>query len=297
MSKNSVLKEMIYSNKLEYILESHNAISGKIVEETGFKALWASSLTISASMGARDCNEISWSDIVNEVWKICDNTSIPLLLDMDTGYGDFNNARYILKKCETVGISGVCIEDKIFPKMNSFVNGEKQSLANKEEFCGKLKALKDAKKDKDFCIVARTESFIVGAGLQVAIERAKAYHNAGADAIVVHSKEDNANQIIDFMKAWDNSCPIIIIPTKYYSVPTSVYKDIGISTVIWANHMLRASIKYMQYIANKIYKEESISEVENQIASIKEILRLQNMDELLSAQNKYYKDIIGGENV
>ena len=295
MKKSSKLRKIIYSENLEYLLEAHNAISGKIVEETGFKGIWASSLTISASMGARDCNEISWSDIVNEVWKICDNTSIPVLLDMDTGYGDFNNARYILKKCEKVGIAGICIEDKIFPKMNSFVNGEKQQLANIKEFCGKLNALRDSKIDKDFCIVARTEELITGGKIKNAIERAKAYYSAGADAIVVHSKESNAEQIVKFMEEWDNRCPIIIIPTKYYSVPTSLYKEIGISTAIWANHMLRASIKYMQYIANEIYKNESICEVESEIASVKEILRLQNMQELLNAQERYYNNIIGGK--
>ena len=146
-------------------MEAHNGLSAKIVEETGFKGIWASSLAISAAMGVRDNNEASWTQVLEIVESMSDNTSIPILLDGDTGYGNFNNVRRLIKKLEMRGVAGVCIEDKLFPKTNSFIGGEKQPLADIDEFCGKIKAAKDDQTDPDFIVIARIETLIAGCGL------------------------------------------------------------------------------------------------------------------------------------
>ena len=140
MKKTTQLKQMLMNSSLEFIMEAHNGISAKIVEEAGFKGIWGSGLTISASLGVRDNNEVSWTQVLEVVEFISDATSIPLLLDGDTGYGNFNNVRRLIKKLEQRGVAGVCIEDKIFPKTNSFLRGEIQPLADIDEFCGKIKA-------------------------------------------------------------------------------------------------------------------------------------------------------------
>jgi len=289
MKKTTQLKKLLTSPELEFIMEAHNGLSAKIAEEAGFKGIWGSGLSISASLGVRDNNEASWTQIVEVVEFMSDATTIPILLDGDTGYGNFNNMRRLVKKLEQRNISGVCIEDKLFPKTNSFIRGEKQPLAEIEEFAGKIKAGKDCQVDSDFCIVARVEALIAGWGLSEALKRAEAYRLAGADAILMHSKISKPDEILTFMKEWGNRCPVVIVPTKYYSTPTQVFRDAGISLIIWANHQLRSAITAMKKTAETIYKSQSLIEVEDKVAALNEIFRLQNDEELQQAENLYLK--------
>jgi len=284
--KTTRLKNLLQSSQTEFILEAHNGLSAKIVEEAGFKGIWASGLALSAQHAVRDNNELSWTQVVNVLEFMADATTIPILLDGDTGYGDFNNMRRLVHKLEQRDIAGVCIEDKLFPKTNSFIQGEKQELEDIETFCGKIKAGKDAQGDDDFCIVARVEAFIAGWGLDEAIRRAEAYRQAGADAILIHSKLSQPDEILSFSKEWNNRCPLVIVPTKYYATPTAVFRQHQISLVIWANHLVRANIAAMQATARTIFDSESLVDVEGGIATVSEIFRLQGADELLEAERK-----------
>jgi phosphoenolpyruvate phosphomutase len=286
MKKTTQFKNLLQSPSLEYIMEAHNGLSAKIVEEAGFKGIWGSGLALSAAMGVRDNNEASWTQILDVLEFMSDATTIPILLDGDTGYGNFNNMRRLVRKIEQRGIAAVCIEDKLFPKSNSFIEGN-QPLAGIEEFCGKIKAGKDTQTDPDFCIVARIEAFIAGWGLNETLKRAEAYDNAGADALFIHSKLSKPDEILDFMKAWKGRCPIVIVPTMYYSTPTEEFRKAGISLIIWANHILRASIAAMQETASKIHKDQSLVNIEDEIVTVKEIFRLQGADELKEAEERY----------
>lgn len=287
MKKTTQLKNILSSPKLDFLMEAHNGLSAKIVEEAGFKGIWASGLSISASMGLRDNNEASPTEVLDILEYMSDATDIPILLDGDTGYGNFNNARRLVKKLEQINIAGVCIEDKLFPKTNSFINGESQTLTSIEEFSGKIKAMKDTQLDKDFMVVARVEAFIAGYGLKEALNRAEAYRKAGADAILMHSKKSSIEEIEMFMKEWSGRHPVVIVPTKYYNTPTEQFRKLRINAVIWANHNLRAAVKAMQIISKQILQEESLIHVENQIVSVDEIFRLQNAEELLRSEKKY----------
>jgi phosphoenolpyruvate phosphomutase len=238
-------------------------------------------------MGVRDNNEASWTQVLETMEFMSDATTIPILLDADTGYGNFNNVRRLVRKLEQRNVAGMCIEDKLFPKTNSFINSEQQPLADVEEFAAKIKAAKDTQQDPDFCVVARVESLIAGWELDEALRRAEAYHLAGADAILMHSKRKTADQIVEFMREWGQKCPVVIVPTTYYSTPTSVYQEAGVSLVIWANHLLRSAIKAMQQTAAQIHQERSISSIEEQVVSVKEIFRLQNAAELEEAEQRY----------
>jgi phosphoenolpyruvate phosphomutase len=135
--------------------------------------------------------------------------------------------------------------------------------------------------------VARVEAFIAGWGLDEALRRAEAYHNAGADAILMHSKISTPDEILAFMKAWQDTCPVVIVPTMYPTTPTSVFADAGVSLVIWANHLLRSAITAMQNTAEAIYREQSLMSVENEIATVKDIFNLQDADELKKAEDRY----------
>lgn len=268
-------------------MEAHNGLSAKIVEETGFKGIWASGLSISAAMGVRDNNEASWTQVLDVLEFMSDATSIPILLDGDTGYGNFNNARRLVKKLEQRNIAGVCIEDKQFPKMNSFINGQLQPMADIDEFSGKIKAMKDTQNDDDFVVVARVEAFITGRGLEEALKRAEAYRKAGADAVLIHSKRSDIAEIEAFMKEWAGRLPVVIVPTKYYMTPTSKFQELGISLVIWANHNLRSSIEAMKNISARIYRDESLVQIEKDVASLEEVFRLQGVEELEAAEEQY----------
>ncbi|WP_027092390.1 phosphoenolpyruvate mutase [Cohnella thermotolerans] len=287
MKKSTQLKRLIQSPKTEYMMEAHNGLSAKIVEEAGFKGIWASGLSISASMGVRDNNEASWTQVLEVLEFMSDATRIPILLDGDTGYGNFNNARRLVKKLEQRQIAGVCIEDKQFPKTNSFIRGEAQPLAPIDEFCGKIKAMKDTQQDEDFVVVARVEAFIAGWGMEEMLKRAEAYRQAGADAILAHSKRSDMTEIESFVKEWSGRLPVMIVPTKYYRTPKNRFHELGIDMVIWANHNLRASVSAMQNISKRLYQEESLIQIENCVSPLEEIFRLQNAEELLSAEDKY----------
>jgi phosphoenolpyruvate phosphomutase len=287
LKKTTQLKQMLTTPGLNFICEAHNGISARIVEEVGFKGIWASGLTISGSLGVRDNNEASWTQVLELVEFMSDATNVPILLDGDTGYGNFNNLRRLVAKLESRQVAGVCIEDKLFPKTNSFIEGEKQSLADLDEFCGKIKAGKDTQRDDDFVIVARTEAFIVGAGLKEALRRAEAYRLAGADAILVHSKKHMPDDIEAFMKEWANRHPIVVVPTTYYSTPTHRFEELDISLVIWANQILRSAVTAMHKTAEDIFNSSSIKTQEDKIAPVAEIFRLQGAKELQLAEDKY----------
>ena len=193
----------------------------------------------------------------------------------------------LIRKLEQRHIAAVCIEDKLFPKTNSFLKGEAQPLADMEEFCGKIKAGKDAQSDPDFCIIARVEAFICGWGLAEALRRAEAYHQAGADGILIHSALAVPDEILAFKREWGGRCPVVIVPTKYYSTPTDVFRQQGFSMVIWANHMLRAAVAAMQHTARTLHEQENLLSIEDKIVSVSEVFRLQGAAELLEAEKRY----------
>ena len=287
VSKSTQFKKLLLSSQLEFICEAHNGLSAKIVEEAGFHGIWASGLSISAQFGVRDNNEASWTQVLDNLEFMSDATQIPILLDGDTGYGNFNNMQRLIRKLEQRQIAAVCIEDKLFPKTNSFLKGEAQPLADMDEFCGKIKAGKDAQSDPDFCIIARVEAFICGWGLAEAMRRAEAYHQAGADGILMHSALAVPDEILAFKREWGDRCPVVIVPTKYYSTPTDVFRQHEISLVIWANHMLRAAIATMQSSARILKEQENLLSIEDKIVPVSEVFRLQGAADLQEAEKRY----------
>jgi phosphoenolpyruvate phosphomutase len=268
-------------------MEAHNGLSARIVREAGFSGIWASGLAIAAQFGVRDNNEASWTQVVDVLEFMADASDLPILLDGDTGYGNFNNMRRLVRKLEQRGIAGVCIEDKQFPKTNSFLNGERQPLASIEEFAGKIAAGKDTQRDSNFSIVARVEALIAGWGMDEALRRAEAYRLAGADAILIHSKQSKPDEIVTFAREWARRAPLVIVPTRYYSAPTQLFRQAGISVVIWANHMVRSATSAMQAVAQEVFASQSLINVEERIVPVSEIFRLQDVDEYSAAERLY----------
>lgn len=285
--KTTQLRELLTSPDLSFIMEAHNGLSAKVVEEAGFQGIWGSGLAISAALGCRDNNEASWTQVLEVVEFMSDATTVPILLDGDTGYGNFNSMRRLVRKLEQRGCAGVCIEDKLFPKTNSFLNGTAQPLADIDEFAGKIAAGKDAQADDDFVIVARVEAFIAGHGLAEALKRAEAYRAAGADAILIHSALRQPTEIFQFMAEWGDRLPVVIVPTKYYTTPTEFFREEGLSMVVWANHLMRSALQAMQATAARIHEHESLVGVEDAIAPLSEVFRIQGQAELEEAEDRY----------
>lgn len=285
-NKTLTISEMLRGDAPTFFMEAHNGLSAKIVEEAGFKAIWASGLTISASYAVRDANEISWTQVLGVVESIVDVVRIPVLVDGDTGFGDFNNVRRLVRKLCVIGAAGVCIEDKRFPKANSFAP-KTHELEDPRVFAGKIKAAKDAQRNDDFIVVARVESLIAGSPMEEALARADLYAAAGADAIFIHSKRADAREIIEFMRRSAPGIPVIVAPTTYFSTPVSELCGAGIKGIIWANHSLRASVAAIKDAVQKIALLSSVSTVEPDIVSIKELFRLVNQDELHEAAERY----------
>ncbi len=287
MKKTTQFRRLLNSPRLEFVLEAHNGLSARIVEEAGFAGIWASGLAMSAALGVRDNNEASWTQVLEIVEFMSDATAIPILLDADTGYGNFNNVRRLVRKLEQRQVAAMCLEDKLFPKTNSFIHSEAQPLADVAEFCGKIKAAKDTQQDRDFSIVARTEALVTGHGMDEALRRAEAFHAAGADAILIHSKRTAADEIVQFMGRWSKRCPVVIVPTTYSRTPTEVFDKLGVSLVIWANHLVRSCITAMRRTAQRVQQQRSVAALEGEVATVRDVFRLQDAEELEMAEAKY----------
>jgi len=286
--KTTALKSMLKGAGLHFLMEAHNGLSAKIAEEAGFEGIWGSGLSISAALGVRDNNEASWTQVMEVVEFMADATTVPILLDGDTGYGNFNSARRLVMKLEQRGIAGVCIEDKLFPKTNSFIRGTAQPLADMHEHAGKIRAMKEAQRDEDFVVVARVEALIAGHGLEEALKRGEEYRKAGADAVLIHSSKKNAAEILAFSKEWGDRLPLVIVPTKYYTTPTDVFRETGnIKIVIWANHLMRSALATMQATAKQIFQDQSLMNVEEKVAPLADVFRLQGEHELEQAEKAY----------
>ena len=284
--KSSTFRSLLLRPELSFLMEAHNGLSARIVEESGFEGIWASGLSMSAALGIRDRNEASWTQVLEVLEFMADATRIPILVDGDTGHGDFNTFSRLVGKLIQRGIAAVCIEDKLFPKANSFL-GEHQPLADIDEFCGKIKAGKDSQTDPDFSILARVEALIAGHGMAEALKRAEAYRLAGADGILIHSKRTTGDEVLEFAREWADRAPLVVVPTTYYATPTEHFRKARISTVIWANHNLRAAMQAMRETSRHIFEHQSVLGAEERIASVRDVFEITGDLEFAELERRY----------
>ena len=282
----SKLRRLLNVKKIVRILETHNSLTGLIVENLNhiksskineFDGMWSSSLTDSLTKGKPDNQSVDYSTRILGLNYIMDVTSKPLIFDADNG-GRIEHISYLVKTLERIGVSAMIIEYKIGEKQNSlFLDQSRTKQDNIANFCSKLKKAKNSKISDDFFIVARIESFILKKGLKDALKRGVKYVDAGADAILIHSKEKNPKEIFDFSKKFKKlkpDCPLIAVPSTYSKVKEIELIKNGFQIVIYANHMLRAAYPAMINVAKKILKNERSFEVEKKITPIREIINL-----------------------
>jgi phosphoenolpyruvate phosphomutase len=291
MKKNSKnLRDIIAANGLARIMAAHNPLSAMLVEEAGFDGIWASGFELSAACGLPDVSLVSMAEHLSTMRAIAQRTTLPIVADVDTGYGNAINILHTIEQYEDAGAAAVVIEDKTFPKVTSLVAGGRQELLRVEEFQGKLEAAAHARQDPDFMIIARDEALIAGLGERVALERAASYAEAGADMILIHSKQQTPDEIESFINAWNGSVPIVIVPTAYPQMTEARALALQkVKMLIYGNHAIRASVTAMQKVFAQIIADGGIHQVDNDIVPVAEIFRLQKMDEVKANEKRFLR--------
>ncbi len=278
------LRKKINEKSILKIGGAFDAMSAKLVEINEFDAVWAGSFAISATHAVPDASIMTMTEFLQVAKNMVDSCDIPIIADCDTGFGGPSNVSHLVKQYEQAGVAGISIEDKIFPKQNSLLKNGKQELLSEKEFVAKIIAGKEAKINKNFMIIARTEALIAGLGVDEAIKRATAYENAGADAILIHSKSDTPKEVFEFCNLWKGVVPIIVVPTSYGNVTINELEEHNVKMVIYANQTLRIAHKAMSILLKKLEKANSLNEVDEEISSMEEIFELQKMFEIHSQE-------------
>ena len=284
--KSELLRKDLESKSILKVGGAFDAMSAKLVEIHGFDAVWAGSFAISATHAVPDASILTMTEFFDAASKMADTCKIPVIADCDTGYGGPSNVSHMVKKYENAGIAAICIEDKTFPKQNSLLENGQNDLISEKEFVAKIIAAKGAKRDKNFMIIARVEALISGAGMDEALKRASAYENAGADAILIHSKKKTPEEIFKFTDLWEGNLPIIVIPTTYDSVKIDELISHKIKMVIYANQTLRAAHASMSRILKQMINSNSLSDVSEEISSMEDIFNLQEMYNIKEKEKK-----------
>ncbi len=280
MSSIEILRQKLESKSVVRVGGAFDAMSAKLVEMHGFDAVWAGSFAISATHALPDASIMTMTEFLHVTTSMVDACNIPVIADCDTGFGGPTNVSHMVKKYENAGVAAISIEDKIFPKQNSLLEDGKQELLSEKEFVAKIIAAKDARRNSDFMIIARTEALIAGFGMNEAIQRARAYEKAGADAILIHSKKNNPDEVFEFADTWGGKLPLVIVPTSYPTIRLNELKSHKIKIIIYANQTLRAAHAAMNRVLEQISNSESLSEIKEEISSMEDIFHLQKMYEL-----------------
>lgn len=280
------LRRLIQAKKFIRVLEAHNPLCGLIIENVKaqhenqtreFDAMWSSSLTDSTAKGKPDIEALDVSARLNNINDIFEVTTKPLIYDADTG-GIPEHFAFTVRSLERTGVSAVVIEDKTGLKKNSlFGNEVAQQQDSIEGFCHKIRTGKNAQVTEDFMIIARIESLILEQGMEDALDRAKAYIGAGADGIMIHSREKTPDEIFEFCEkyqAFETRVPLVAVPTSYNKTTDEALGAAGVNIVIYANHMLRSAYPAMYQAAESILTHGSSAKLDSQCISIKEILNL-----------------------
>jgi phosphoenolpyruvate phosphomutase len=259
----------------------HDGLSAILAQRAGFEALWAGGLGISACHGVPDAGILTMTEFHNDAERIRRSATVPIIADVDAGFGDVDVVRRMVKLYESAGIDAVCIEDKQYPKRNSFRDGH--VLEEPTAFARKIEAAKSTQRTDEFLVVARLESLIAGSTMEDAIARALLYAKAGADAILIHSRLKTPVEIASFSeqaRAAGLTVPLFAVPTTYHSATVRELHDLGIAGMIYANQLIRGSVTAMERVLESLAETGSTSAMEPEISPLKELFDLVDTDAL-----------------
>ncbi len=261
--------------RLLRVVGAHDALGAKLIEKTGFDGVWASSLEISTACGHVDDDTHILSDILPISRRMASCCRLPVVADCGTGGYLPEQIAHLVRSLESAGVAAVCLEDGRCPKSNSLLPGE-HNLARASEFAHKIEVAKRASRSADFVVIARVEALVAGAGMTEALWRGREYVEAGADAILIHSKSDRPDEVLAFVDAWDEMTPLIVIPTTYPSVTVQdLLRTSKVSMVIYANQGMRVAIRAMRMLLESILEHGTTDHVETYMATLTEVFELQ----------------------
>ncbi|AUX36587.1 MULTISPECIES: isocitrate lyase/phosphoenolpyruvate mutase family protein [Sorangium] len=287
MTKARKLRELMARPGPIVIIGAHNGLSAKIGEEAGFDGLWASGFEISASYAVPDANILTMAENLHAA-KMMNNTSLPVIADCDNGYGNAVNVIRCVEEYEAAGVAAICMEDNIFPKRCSFYAGVKRELAEVEEHALKVRAAKSAQKDRDFVVIARTEALIAGWGMDEALRRGRAYADAGADMVLIHSKSKDPDEVLSFARAWDRpGTPLVCVPTIYRTTTVDTLHKAGFKLIIFANHAIRSSIKAMTETLQTLKREMYTGSVDDRVVPLERVYQLVGVDKMKQEESSF----------
>ncbi|WP_246783616.1 isocitrate lyase/phosphoenolpyruvate mutase family protein [Bradyrhizobium sp. CCBAU 21365] len=284
------LRARMAETGLVHIMAAHSPLSAILAEEAGFDGLWASGFELAALYGLADMSLISMAQHLDMLRSIAGRTTLPIVADIDTGYGNAINVIHAIGEYERAGASAVVIEDKTFPKVTSLVAGGRQELLRIEEFQGKLEAAVATRRNPDFLVIARTEALIAGLGETEALRRALAYTKAGADMILIHSKKQDASEIESFSRAWTGAVPLVVVPNAYPDLDARRVRALGnIRMMIYGNYGIRAAATCMQETFRRIIADGGVQNVHKDILPVEEIFRLQRTEGIKAAEARFLR--------
>lgn len=273
-----------------HAMSAHNPMAARLAADAGFDAIWGSGFELSASYAVPDASILSSSVHLDMMRAIAATVDVPVIADIDTGFGNAINVSYMVPQYEAAGVSAVVMEDKTFPKDTSLRADGRQELVRTEEFQGKIEAACAARRDADFCVIARTEALIAGLGQQEALSRALAYEAAGADAILIHSKQSTPDEVLAFIAAWSGRVPLVLVPTAYPQLREADIQALcKVGLVIYGNHAIRAAVGAMRDVFARIRRDGGIHAVDADLPSVKDIIALQGDAAMRELEQRYLK--------
>jgi phosphonopyruvate hydrolase len=283
----AALRARIDVHRPAIAMAAHNPLAAKLAANAGFDAIWGSGFELSASFAVPDASILSMSTHLDMMRAIAAVQDAPVIADLDTGFGNAVNVAYAVPQYAAAGVTAVVIEDKTFPKDSSLRASGRQELVPVEEFQGKIAAAKTA---DSVLVIARTEALIAGAGEGEALRRGAAYAEAGADAVLIHSKQKTPDEIVAFCKAWPGHAPLVLVPTAYPQLSFADIAALGkVGLVICGNHAIRAAVAAMQNTFRRILAEGGIAGVEKEIATVAEVFTLQGDARMREIEKKFLR--------
>lgn len=280
------LRALLARPSVTRIVGAHNPLGARLAERAGFDGVWSSGLEISASQGLPDTDILTMTELHAVAASLTAAVDIPVVADCDAGYGNAFNVMHMVRRYEASGIAAVSIEDKLYPKVNSFIP-RRQKLASIEEFSGKLRAAKSVQEDPDFMVIARIEALIAGWGMEEALRRGEAYAEAGADAVLIHAKGREAEPVLEFLDRWQPELPVVVVPTTYHTITADELSAAGAKMVIYANQGLRAGISAVTETFETILRDGRTTALEERIAPLQTVFDLQGMEQVKADEARF----------
>ena len=288
--KNQALRLALAQRRLFTAMSAHNPLAAKLAQEAGFDGIWGSGFELSASYAVPDASILPMGTHLEMMRAIASTVDTPLIADIDTGFGNAVTVSYIIPQYEAAGASAVVMEDKTFPKDTSLRAGGRQELVRIDEFQGKIEAATQARSVADFVVIARVEALIAGLGQEEAQKRAHAYEEAGADAILIHSKQKTPDEILAFISGWSGRVPLVLVPTAYPQLTEADIAATGkVGVVIYGNHAIRAAVGAMRDVFAQIRRDGGIQGVDAALPGVKDIIALQGDARMREIEKKFLR--------